>query len=104
MRDVAARTVSRLICAAYIMAFAGLRDSHYDADEVLHPFLQKYGLLTEEEWEALRKRGGFAGHPASAATGEHNTRKKKQDPSLHGPDDGVIPKVLVARPRRHGLL
>ena len=61
MRDVAARTVSRFICGAYIMAFAGLRDSHYDADEVLHPFLQKYGLLTEEEWEALRKRGGFAG-------------------------------------------
>ena len=28
---------------------------------MLHPFLQKYGLLTEEEWEALRKRGGFAG-------------------------------------------
>jgi hypothetical protein len=61
MRDVAARTVSRFICGAYIMAFAGLRDSHYDADEVLHPFLQKYGLLTEEEWEALRQRGGFAG-------------------------------------------
>ena len=51
MRDVAARTVSRFICGAYIMAFAGLRDSHYDADEVLHPFLQKYGLLTEEEWD-----------------------------------------------------
>ena len=34
MRDVAARTVSRFICGAYIMAFAGLRDSHYDADEV----------------------------------------------------------------------
>jgi len=61
LRDVAARTVTRFICAAYIMAFTGLRDSHYDADEVLHPFLQKFGLLTEEEWEALRKRGGFAG-------------------------------------------
>ena len=31
-------------------------------------------------------------------------KKKKQDPSLHGPDDGVVPQVLVARPRGHGLL
>ncbi len=44
------------------------------------------------------------GHPASAATGPQHPKKKKQDPSLHGPDDGVVPQVLVARPRRHGLL
>ena len=39
-----------------------------------------------------------------AMTATHTRTKKKQDPSLHGPDDGVVPQVLVARPRRHGLL
>ena len=43
----------------------------------------------------------------SRERGDGTTRtriKKNKTPSLHGPDDGVVPQVLVARPRRHGLL
>ena len=61
LRDVVARTIVRYICAAYMVAFAGLRDSHYDTEEVVRPFVRKYGLLTEAEWKALEKRGNFTG-------------------------------------------
>mgnify|MGYP003306550084 CR=1 FL=1 len=60
LRDVAGRTVVRFLCAAYLAAFAGLRDSHYDVEQVLLPFVQRHGLLTEREWALLSRRGGFA--------------------------------------------
>ena len=50
----------RFLCAAYLAAFAGLRDSHYDVEQVLLPFVQRHGLLTEREWALLSRRGGFA--------------------------------------------
>ena len=49
LRELAGRTVARFLCASYLAAFAGLRDSHYDVDEVLHPFVEKHELLTENE-------------------------------------------------------
>ena len=60
LRDVAGRTVVRFLCAAYLAAFAGLRDSHYDVEQVLLPFVQRHGLLTDREWALLSRRGGFA--------------------------------------------
>ena len=60
LRDVAGRTVVRFLCAAYLAAFAGLRDSHYDVEQVLLPFVQRHGLLTAREWALLSRRGGFA--------------------------------------------
>jgi len=44
-----------------MIAFAGLRNSHYDTDEVVRPFVRKYGLLTDSEWKALENRGSFEG-------------------------------------------
>ena len=60
LRELAGRTVARFLCASYLAAFAGLRDSHYDVDKVLHPFVEKHELLTENEWARLVNRGGFA--------------------------------------------
>jgi hypothetical protein len=60
LRELVGRTVARFLCASYLAAFAGLRDSHYDVDEVLHPFVEKHELLTENEWARLVNRGGFA--------------------------------------------
>ena len=60
VRHVAGRTVVRFLCAAYLAAFAGLRDSHYDVEQVLLPFVQRHGLLTAREWALLSRRGGFA--------------------------------------------
>ena len=58
--QVAGRTVVRFLCAAYLAAFAGLRDSHYDVEQVLLPFVQRHGPFTTTCFVKKVSRGAAA--------------------------------------------
>ena len=54
-------------------------NSHYDTEEVVRPFVRKYGLLTDAEWKALEKRGSFEERLVDTATllADAETRKRR---------------------------